>query len=538
MLCHCSYIPEEIVTTSKKIIWNPKQLYKIQQGFVSYRINLNIMILFSIIYTLFTACAKLPTENTLIDKTHIRNNFNNKLYNLDSKKQKEDSAITKLNYQDTFFMIFTDPILQKIVIRALESNANLLTLESAITQARATSKANTANLLPKVNAGVNYNYSDNNYKSIQTTIMQNTANANLSMSWEIDILGKINALRMASDQNILAAIENLTQAQVVLMGDVANYYFTIRQIQQAIILNEEIAKNLEEIYKLTQERYNLGLIGLDSLATTKSNYLTQKNTTLNLIAMLEQNKNALLVLLNSNDIGFDVADSYYEFTIPQIPSVNAMPTDVIFNRPDVRSSVFALNASIYQRYNKKMALYPSISLNGNLGQILMSPQRGIGDVAWQIASSLAMPLINRQSITQDYIIAKENTKQAFYSLQNTINTALSEIENAIKNMEITQQSRDNNIQSYDINKNTFEIMESRYNEKLIDDVSRLEYANTYLRAKNSLLSAHLSENQAAIALYKAFGGDFNPDEFKENTLQKTKVPKEQKKHKKDIADDL
>lgn len=455
----------------------------------------------------------------------------------DSKKTNDKKAKikNKNTYTDTFFTMFSDPILMELTTKALKSNTNLLTLESTIRQARATAKINTAAMFPRVSAGANYNYSDNNYRSIQTnTINQNSASSSLSFSWELDILGKLNALRMASDQNTLAALQNLKEAQVVLIGDVALYYFTIRQLSEAIEINREIAANLKEIYELTQSRYDLGLIGLDSLATTKTNYLTQQNTTLNLESSLEQNINALLVLLNARELGFE-PKSQYEFHTPSLPTITAMPADIIFNRPDVRSSVYSLNASIYQRYNKKMALFPSISLSSNLGQILMSPTRAVGDLAWQIAGNLSMPLINRYSVTQDYIISKENTKQAFYTLQNTINTALSEIESALKNMEISEKARDNSAQSYDVNKSTYEIMESQHKEKLIDDISKLEYANAYLRARLSLLSAHLSESSAAIALYKAFGGDFSPSAFQDSNLQTTSVPKEIPSDMEDIA---
>lgn len=501
--------------------------------FIESRFLLSLFLILNLI-----SCAKLPNEQTLIDKTNIPNSFkNNNLKNdsiTESRSKDTPQKSQKNIYTDTFFRIFDDPILQELTLRALKSNTNLLTLESSIRQARATAKINTAAMFPRVNSSVSYNYSDNNYRSIQTTINQNNANASLTFSWEVDILGKLNALRMASDQNTLAAIQNLSQAQVTLIADIANYYFTLRQINEAIALNEEITKNLEEIYNLTKQRYELGLIGLDSLATTKSNFLSQKNTTLNLTYTLEQNINALLVLLNSKELGFEL--SAYEFSAPHLPRIDAMPLNVIFNRPDVRSSIFSLNASIYQRYNKKMALFPSLNLSSNLGQILMSPQRAIGDIAWQIAGNLAMPLINRYSITQDYIISKESTKQAYYTMQNTINTALGEIENALKNMEVSTQTRNNSAESYDVNKSTYEIMESRYAQKLIDDISKLEYANTYLRAKTTLLGAHLGENQAAIALYKAFGGDFNPAEIKEGSLQNLKVPKEEPSEMEDIAE--
>ncbi|STQ85636.1 TolC family protein [Helicobacter muridarum] len=491
----------------------------------------------------WTACVKLPTNEELALKTNVRNEFHNK----EILKHIGDSNLDmrNLDYIQTFFALFPDPILEKIILQSLESNTNLLILESKIRQARATAKVNTWNLFPKANANLNYNYSDSNYQRIQTNVTQNTTNVALSFNWEVDIFGKLNALRLANKEQVLQSIQNLYQAQVVLIGDVANYYFLIRQIAQSILINEKITNNLEQIYLLTNQKYHLGLIGIDSVATTKSNYLSQKNVTLNLNYVLEQNKNALLLLLNKNELGFDIGNIDYIFNEGKIPSINSLSSSIVFNRPDVKSSVFALNSSLYQRHNKKMALFPNININGSLGQILFSPRNSLGDMVWQIASSLAMPLLNRQSITQDYIMSKEDTKQAFYTLQNTINTAVSEIENATKNMEITNTALAISQEDFANNKNTFEIMESRYKQNLIDDISRLEYANTYLRAKNSLLSAYLAQNQAVIAFYKAFGGNLVPsqsiyhiDMQRDRILEDYRIYESKKSKKEDIANDL
>ena len=492
------------------------------------------------IATYFVGCAKLPAESDLEIKTHVPRVFANKelLQNIATTK---GNNAEYTDFKSTFYTLFDDLVLNDLANRALQQNTNLKTLESNIRQARATAKIHSWNLFPKANAGLNYNYSDNNYKQIQTNITQNTTNLGLSFSWEVDLFGKLNALRLASKQRILQSIYSLQSAQVILLGDIANYYFTIRQTQQALTLNRQITQNLEEIYKLTGKKYHLGLVGLDSVATTKSNYLIQKNTTLSLEYTLEQNKNALLVLLNANELGFDMYADDYGFKTPQIPPIDSMPTNVLFNRPDVRASVFALNASLYQRYNKKMALLPSINLSGNLGQILFSPQLGIGDMVWQMAGSLAAPLLNRQTLTQDYIIAKENTKQSFYALQNTMNTALAEIENAAKYVAITQESFQHAQENYNINKDTLIIMESRYQKNLIDSISRLEYENSYLRAKNTLASANLSKNQAVIALYKAFGGDFHPNELRDGVLQTMQIPnieQPQEDNVRDPANDL
>ena len=148
-------------------------------------------------------CVKLPKESDLAIKTHTPRVFAN-------KDLLESIATTKDNeykdFKSTFYALFDDSILNELANHALQKNTNIKTLESNIKQARATAKINTWNLFPKANAGLNYNYSDNNYKQIQTNITQNTTNMSLSFSWEVDLFGKLNALRLSSKQQILQSI--------------------------------------------------------------------------------------------------------------------------------------------------------------------------------------------------------------------------------------------------------------------------------------------------------------------------------------------
>lgn len=465
-----------------------------------------------VIYTLafvvfFAGCASLPKDNDLSTQMNVPKKFTHQKL-LQTLGQKEISQ--KKDYLQTFFDLFQDEDLKKLVEQALKNNTNLLTLESKIIQARSNAKISTANLFPSVSANLNYNYSDRNYKNVQVNYNQNSLNAALSFSWEIDIFGKLSALRKADIQTYLASQQTLENAKVTLISDIATYYFTILQLHQMIDLNKAIIDNLEDIFLITEKKYKIGLVDISDLSTAKNNLLSQKNNLLSLEYSLEQNQNALLVLLNQQDYPLQF-NSEKIFTNPQIPIINSLPSKVLLNRPDVSSGIYTLRASFYTKTNKQLALLPSLSISGSLGELLLS-SAGAGQLVWQIASSLAIPLLNRQSLTQAYISAKEDLKQAYYSLQNTINTAIQEINNASINLKTSQESFSNSKEGLDfftgVLKNT---REKRY-QNLIDDLTFLEVENNYYQAKSNLISASLQFNTALILLYKAFAGNFNTTE--------------------------
>lgn len=452
----------------------------------------------------FIGCTTLPKQEELIAQNNIPQNFK---YQKMLAELAEINSIEEKDFIKTFFKIFDDKVLHNLIFEALKANTNLLTLESKIVQAKSNIKIDTASMFPSASLNLNYNHSAKSYKNVQVNYNQNSLNATASLSWEVDLFGKLNALRQADTQAYLASQKNLENAKVSLIADIATYYYTILQLQNSISINKRIIENLEKIFKITKQKYDFGLVDISTLSSAKNTLSSQKNTLLNLEYALEQNKNALLVLLNKKDLDFNF-DAYKILTPPHIPYIQALPATTILNRPDVSSSIYSFQSSLYKRTNKKLSLLPSINLNGSLGQLLLS-SAGMGDLIWQIASSLAMPLLNRQSITQAYIIAKEDSKQAYYTLQNTINVALQEINNASVNLKTSKESLDNSKEGFDFFTSTLASTKVKYNQKLIDDLSFFEVENNYLNAKNSLVNASLQLHSALIVIYKAFGGNLS-----------------------------
>ncbi|PAF42232.1 TolC family protein [Helicobacter sp. 11S03491-1] len=449
-------------------------------------------------------CASSIPEDEIITKTHTRTNFINEKI-LDTFGDNHENWENK-DFIQNFFNIFDDPILQNLIQIALKNNTDILTFTSKIAQARSLAKISGADLLPKIGVNLGYNYSDGNYKKYQINFNQNTLNGSFTLAWEIDIFGKINALRHANKEQFFSAQKNLENAKISLITDLANYYFNIRKFVNTITIAQKLVKNQEKILEINEIKYNLGLVDISEVAPLKTQLFIQKKALFDLKYQLEQNKNALLVLLNTNDLGFDT-HILYDFKEPKLPKIQKLPAQTLLDRPDIQSAIHALNTQIYTKASKRAEFFPSINLTGNIGQILFS-NNGIGDLIWQITGALSMPLLNRSAIRENYKIQQENLKQAFYVLQNSINTALGEIENALIDMQNSDQNLLNSKQSNHWSKETLEAMKLKTNYKLIDELGFLNYENQYLNTKKDLYDSFLSNVQAAIVLYKSFGGIF------------------------------
>lgn len=456
---------------------------------------------------------KLPEKSDFITQAHIDPNFQNlspetKPIKIDSIKPEEQGvfALEQLN------LLIQDEKLQQILNLALEKNLNVLTMLSRITQAQSQAKISTSNLFPSINANLNANYIDRRTLSQSTLVRPgtNSINANLNMSWELDLFGKLNALRQSSKKDYAQAQSNLAFAQISLIAQVGSLYFTLRDNANAIKNAKDALQNLEQILSLNEKRYKLGLIDTNTYSDFVASVNEQKNTLETLTFTYEQNKNALLVLLNipasELDSQIDFFDSMWQLSPLESVEAPNIPSEVILSRADIQASIFALHSQLYKQTNAKLARLPSLSLSGSIGEILYSTN-GIGSLVFHITTSLSAPLLNRTALKQNYKIQQELSKEAFYTLQNNINTAFSEIENALFDVQSKQRQIENLSLAFEVVKKAYEGDKLKFQKGLLDKGEFLKSENTFLNTQNQLRSMHISHTLSHIALFKALGGN-------------------------------
>lgn len=476
---------------------------------------------------------KIPSDEELANKTHLPKEFNNaNLHNIKSAESSVDSTNPTKNTQEKnkdfqeknkdfiadFFALINDENLHLLLEIALKQNTNVLIMSSRINQAAATAKINTAAMLPTINGGINSNFIDRHTQSQFTQIRSgtNSVNASVSMNWELDLFGKLNALRQSAKKNFEAAQSNLAFAQLSLLAEVSTMYFTMQDNAQKIATARQTLSNLQEIDEINEYKLKAGLIDLNTFRTSKATLTTQANNLEMLLNSQEQNKNALLILLNVEKLPESIRlDSTNELNLPNIADydINKLPNEVILKRFDVLSAIKSYHSQLYRATNASAARLPSISLSGSIGDVLYSTMNATS-LIYQIANSISMPLLNRTNLNQNLKIQKELASESFYTLQNTINTALGEIENALFNKNAIIKQVLNNKNLYELSQSSIKADELRLKNGMIDKAMYLSNENAFLSAKSQYETSQINEILAHITLFKALGGNVLIDSIK------------------------
>ncbi len=454
-----------------------------------------------LIAILYLGCAKLPNTQELTHK--IPQNFINKeiLINLSDTNINLTASLAP---KEQLKSLFLDESLEKLYEIALSSNTDLQIMQTRIQQARAQLKSAWGGLFPTLNGNLNTN--DGHSKNNATHNSSQSTQIGATLSWEIDLFGRLNANKSAKESLYYQSLENLKNAEISLLAEVTSLYFTLRETALNILLTQQNITALTQALELTHLKVENGLLDSTELFNKQDSLNNEQNTLESLKMKLEENKNALLVLLDLNNLPFDIHDSF-AFHNPQPFNPDTIPADVLLSRPDIQASIQSLYVQVYNKANARASLFPTLSFNANINEILHSSAQNSGNIAWQLAASLTAPLLNRTQLTQNYLLQDALLKESYLTLQKNLNTALSEIENAIFNTQNTQLQLENNKHGLQNAKEYYNFSNNRRNMGLIDD---LEHLNNTAFLNNSQKNLNTSTNaklQALITLFKAFGGN-------------------------------
>lgn len=254
--------------------------------------------------------------------------------------------------------VFLDPALQSTIELALTNNRDLRQAVLNVELARAQYRIQRASLVPYVDAGLTGTKSDTPASGANPGGETETYRADLGLSYELDLFGRVRSLSRAALESYFATDEARRAAQISLMAETANAWLALAADQDLLRLSRDTLKAREEGYNLTKRSFDLGVA--DQLQLRQLEILTEqaRADVATLTAQVERDKNALTLL-----VGSQVPAEYLPTAFPQTGAVRAdlsvgLPSEVLINRPDVAAAEHDLRAQNANIGAARAAFFP------------------------------------------------------------------------------------------------------------------------------------------------------------------------------------
>ncbi len=407
---------------------------------------------------------------------------------------------------------FHDPVLTKLIDRAVAGNLDLRQAQARVREARARRGIAGANSFPTINSG---GAVIKNRTSEATG--GGTANdlyiAGFDAAWELDVFGGVRRSVEAAGAAQQASEEGLHDVMVSLLAEVALNYVEVRSYQTRLTIAEANRKAQEQTYAMTLTRSEAGLTSRLDVEQARYNLEETRSQIPPLQIGQEQAKNRLAVLLGEKP-GFLKEALAERKDIPTPPPEIAIgvPADVLRRRPDVRRAERVLAAQTAAIGVATAELYPKFTLTGVIGleSLSLNTLFKTGSRAYAIGPAFAWNIFDAGRIRQNIEVRNAIQEQALLTYESSVLTALADVENALVAYADEQHRQQSLVQAAQAAQRAVLIAEDQYTSGLTDFQNVLNGQRALLSLQNQLALSKGGVTSNLIGLYKALGGGWTP----------------------------
>lgn len=411
---------------------------------------------------------------------------------------------------------FSDPRLQQLIAAALDNNRDLRTAALRIEEARAQYDIQSADRLPNLNANAAVTKAKTPAflsPTGQTTIGKRY-DAGLAISaFELDFFGRVKSLNDAALAAYLATDEARQAAQIALVAQVAQAYYTERAYAEQYALAQQTYEARARTYKLTQQRAEVGASSRLDLRSNETLMETARAAALTLARQRAQADNALTLLVgqpSSQAVAGAAAGAMP--SDQQIDLLSAVPTglpsDLLTRRPDIRAAEQRLKSANANIGAARAAFFPRISLTAALGS--SSPSLGGlfdgGSGSWSFAPQLTLPIFDAGRNRANLTLSEVRKNLAVTDYEKTIQTAFREVADALAARDYLGEQVAAQRAVQDAQADRLKLLQLRFDNGVASSLDVLDAQRELFSAQQSLVQARLLRTTSAIDLYRALGG--------------------------------
>jgi multidrug efflux system outer membrane protein len=398
---------------------------------------------------------------------------------------------------------------------ALSQNYDLRDAVARVEAARANLGITRSNQFPQINASGNVQFTrlsrDGSFPLPASFVQSQNrtwgeASLNL-LSFEVDLWGKLRRSTEAARANLLSAEENRKAVVVTLVSDVATAYFTLRELDYELAISRQTLDTRRESLELVQSRRGGGVATLLDQRQAEQLVDTAAQTIPTLQEQIEQTENQISLLLGENPTALARQGSFNEQVVP--PDVPAgLPSTLLERRPDIREAEQNLIAANAEIGVAKAEYFPQLSLSAALGgqstqlaTLFSGPNR-----AWSFVPQLTQPIFTAGRIRSNVRLAEAQTDSAVNQYQKAIQTAFTEVSNALIAHQRVRESRVQQEALVGALQDRKRLAYVRYRGGVDTQLNALDADRDLFDAELSLRQIKLSELLSVVQLYKALGG--------------------------------
>lgn len=413
--------------------------------------------------------------------------------------------------------LYGDAELNGLVEKLNTSNQTVAQYEAQYRQAAALVRSARGAFFPTLDLTTSKNRSSQGRGSSSSSLsssssgIRDTYNAQLGVSWEADIWGKLRRGLEADKANAQASLADLASMQLSLQSQLVQNYLQLRVLDEQKRLLEATVDTYERSLKLTQNQYRAGVSGRDAVAQAQTQLKSTQADLIDLAWQRAQFESAIAVLMGQSPADFSLAPTTQIPALPQIPV--QLPSQLLERRPDIAAaerSVMAANANIGVA---KAAYYPdlTLSMNGGYSSSTFSNWISLPNRFWSVGPQLAMTLFDGGQRAAEVDRTEAVYDQTVAQYRQTVLDGFKEVEDYLAQLRVYEQEAGVRKEALDAARDSLRLTSNQYKAGLIGYLDVVNVQTTALSNERSVLTLLQSRLIASVQLIAALGGGWQAE---------------------------
>lgn len=405
--------------------------------------------------------------------------------------------------QGRWWTVFADPVLNQLVEQASSSNNSVQVAAARLAQARAIAGATDANRAVQLGLGAGVV----RQKSSTTGNLPQTAiTANASLSYELDLFGKLAGASNAAALDAQSREALLRSTQLLVQADVAQTYLNLRALDTERTLVTSTLQALRNTLRLTEVRFKEGDVAELDVARVRSEVAATESDALALDQRRAALEHALAVLVGQVASSFQVAPIEWVVALPAIPA--GVPSTVLTRRPDVAAAQSSMQSAQARVGVAKAAWFPNFSLTANGGYAApeLKDLFKLSARAWGVGALLSLPLLDggrREAGVQN---ANAELDIALANYREQVLVAFRDVEDQLSGLRLLAEQSEAQSRSVASSSRATVLSGSRYRNGFVSQLELLDAQRSELRNRRQALQVKTSQYLATVGLIRALGG--------------------------------
>lgn len=410
---------------------------------------------------------------------------------------------------------FNDPMLDTLITIGEQNNYNAAAAARRISVARQQLGEARSSWFPQIGLSAGYTREGLSGRTDGRSGSTSTAsffNAGASLSWEIDVFGKISRQVNRAAKYVKLSAAEYGGVMLALDSEIAMSYINLLVSRRQLQIADIHTFNQDTILKMVETRYRTGLASKLEVAQARTLYYSTIATVPMLEASITSSYNSLSVLLGI------MPDSlpeglYAERQLPDgaVLPVTGTPADLLRRRPDIAAAENNVDIAASALGIAKSEYLPSLSVSASVGTQAhdIRDMFGSRSLTYSVAPTLSWTLFDGLSRRYATAAAREDLEIQVDNYNLTVLTAVEEVRNALASYSASQRHVERLEKVLENCREEVRLSVELYKQGLTVFSNVVDAQQDYLTYENEMVQAQGNTLISLINVYKALGGGWS-----------------------------